>query len=67
MRWWFFDASALRAGVEKQISPLRCAPVEMTSSSLLEKGEQGEEEEPEDAHGVPVPRYAIDENLTGFE
>jgi hypothetical protein len=34
---------------------------------LLEEGEQGEEEEPEDAHGVPVPGYAVDENLTGFQ
>ena len=34
---------------------------------LLEEGEQGEEEKPEDAHGVPVPGDAVDENLPGFE
>ena len=34
---------------------------------LLEEGEQSEEEEPEDPHGVPVPGYSVNENLTGFE
>jgi len=29
--WWFFDEGGLAAGVEKQISPLRFAPVEMTA------------------------------------
>jgi hypothetical protein len=28
--WWWFDEGGLAAGVEKQISPLHCAPVEMT-------------------------------------
>ena len=34
---------------------------------LLEEGEKSEEEEPEDAHGVPVPGDTVDENLTGFQ
>lgn len=34
---------------------------------LLKEGQEGEEEEPEDAHGVPIPGYAVDQNLAGFE
>ena len=33
---------------------------------LLEEGEEGEEEEPEDAHAMPVPGGAVDEDLTVF-
>ena len=39
----------------------------MGSEVSLEEGQEGEEEEPEDTHGVPVPGDAIDQNLTGFE
>src|ERR1700748_2203934 len=34
---------------------------------LLKPGEEGEEEDPEDAHGVPVPGDAVYEDLAGFE
>ena len=34
---------------------------------LLEECEEGEEEEPEQAHGVPVPGGAIDQDLAVFE
>ena len=33
----------------------------------MEEGQEGEEEEPEDAHGVPVPGDAVDQDLAGFE
>ena len=33
----------------------------------LEEGEEGKEEEPEDAHGVPVPCGPVDEDLAVFE
>src|SRR6185437_7636605 len=33
----------------------------------LEEDQQREEEEPEDAHGVPVPGRAIDHDLSAFE
>lgn len=33
----------------------------------LEEDQQGEEEEPEEAHRVPVPRGAVDHDLPGFE
>ena len=33
----------------------------------LEEDQEGEEEEPEDAHCVPVPGGAVDQDLAGFE
>src|ERR1700679_981579 len=39
----------------------------MTTSWLLEESQQREEKEPEDAHGVPKPGCAVDENLTVFK
>jgi len=33
----------------------------------LEEDEEGEEEDPEETHGVPVPGGAIDEDLPGFK
>jgi len=33
----------------------------------LEVGQEGEEEEPEETHGVPVPGDAVDDDLSGFE
>ncbi len=35
--------------------------------ALLTVDQQGKEEHPEDAHAVPVPGGAVDENLTGFD
>ena len=34
---------------------------------LLEEDEEDEKEDPEQAHGMPVPGDAVDQNLTGFE
>ncbi len=36
-------------------------------SQSLEEDEEYEEEDPEDAHGMPVPGGTVDEDLTGFE
>jgi len=33
----------------------------------LEEDEKGEEEEPENTHGMPVPSGSVDEDLAGFE
>ena len=33
----------------------------------MEEGEESEEEDPEDAHGVPVPGGAVDQDLAVFE
>ncbi len=49
---------------------LRCAQNDRNqwwAEVLLEEGEDGEEEEPEQAHGVPVPGGTVDEDLAVFE
>jgi len=33
----------------------------------LEVDEEGEEAEPEDTHGVPVPGYGVDHDLPAFD
>src|ERR1700761_1240077 len=38
-------------------------PMRHMSIRLLEEDKQAEEEDPEDAHGVPVPGGAVDEDL----
>ena len=37
------------------------------NAKLLEEGEEGEEEEPEDAHAVPVPGGGVYEDLAVFQ
>ena len=37
------------------------------SGGSLEEDEEGKKEDPEEAHGVPVPSGAVDEDLPGFE
>ena len=45
------------------LSPRREGTDCHTSFALLEESEQGKEEEPEDAHGMPVPGGGVDEDL----
>lgn len=33
----------------------------------MEEGKKGKKEDPEEAHGMPVPGGAIDDDLPGFE
>ena len=47
-------------------------PVQATRSyaerrRLLEEGQQDEEEDPEESHGMPVPGAAVDDDLSRLE